>query len=112
MLQWNVYIGGFNSRKIEIINIFDHVGFLDDCRKNAKKNNKDREAFVERLRGDLMYHFWSKCEWEIIIDHWPHNDHFEDKKVDVYNQVNLNWDIFSDYVWNNRSQFRRKEESR
>lgn len=47
-----------------------------------------------------MYYFWSKCEWEIILSDFPPSKKFQEKKVDVYEQVMLNWDIFINYVWN------------
>ena len=105
-LVWNVYIGGFNSRKIEVHNVFDHYRFYEDCCRNKRKNGKNRDAFIEQLRKDLMYYYWSKCEWEVIIDHWPHHEGWDDTKVDVYDQVRLNWDAFVDYVWNNKSKLR------
>ena len=109
MLEWNVYIGGFNSRRIEVYNIFDHGGFLEDCRKAARKYAKDRDSFANAVRKSLQYFFWSKCEWEIIIGHWPHHDAWKDAKVDVYAQVMLNWDRFEEYVWNHAVELRRRE---
>lgn len=51
-----------------------------------------------------MYYFWSKCEWEIIISGWPPRDDFNDAKIDVYDQVKLNWDKFVDYTWDHRKE--------
>ena len=102
MLTWNVYVGDFNSRVIERHNVFDHWKFREDCIENRKKNGKNREAFVERLKRDLMYYYWSKCEWEVIVSHWPSGKNFRDEKIDVYDQVRLNWDHFADYVWNHK----------
>lgn len=110
-MQWNVYRGNFNSRKIETYNIFTYISFLGDCVKNAEKNRNDREAFMDTLRKDLMYYFWSKCEWEVIISHWPPSDHLQDEKVDVYSQVMMNWDIFSTYVWLHRDQLKEDYEN-
>lgn len=112
MLTWNTYIGDFNSGRIEIHNVFDHYTFLEDCRKNAKKNGEDKDAFAEQLRRDLMYSYWSKCEWEIIIDHWPHTDRCHAEKVDVYDQVRLNWDLFVEYVWQHIGELKKKPKSR
>ncbi len=109
MLTWNVYAERRDTWKIEPFNVFDHWRFLDDCRKNARKNAKDRAAFEEQLRRDLMYYFWSKCEWEIVLDHWPHNDRYKEKKVDVYDQVSLNWEKFLDYTWEHAAELRRRE---
>lgn len=98
-MHWNVIVGNFNSREIEAYNIFDHGGFMDDVTKAYKRHRDDFGAFCEDVRRSLAYYFWSKCEWEVVVDHWPHSDRRKPKKVDVYYQVMLNWDVFIDYVW-------------
>ena len=106
-LEWNVFVENFNGRKIEIYNIFQNTSLLEDIRRDAKKCGEDRVAFEERLRRDLMYYFWSKCEYEIILSSWPECADFREEKIDVYDQVRLNWPVFVDYVWNNRAELRK-----
>lgn len=106
-LVWNVYTGGFNSKEIVVRNVFDHHGFWEDLVKAKRKFGNDRDAFAEEVRRSLMYYYWSKCEWEVIIDHWPHYEDFHEAKIDVYDQVRMNWDIFIDYVWNNKSKIKK-----
>ena len=108
MLEWNVYYGNFNSREIETYNVFRHYGFVEQCRKELRKYKDDREGFLKEVRGWLMYFFWSKCEWEVIIQQWPNNERFHDKKIDVYDQVIMNWDKFADYLWENRKELGKK----
>lgn len=108
MLVWNVYFGDFNRRVIRTYNVFDHFGFWNDLVKAKKKHKDDREAFAEDVRISLRYFFWAKCEWEIILDHWPSKEGFEDKKVDVFDQINLNWERFIDYIWENRSKIKKR----
>ena len=109
MLCWNVYYEQYcPNRGIGVANIFDHPGFYDDCKKFARKYKDDREKFIDEVRRSLMYFYWSKCEWEIVITGWPpprEGSGFKEIKVDVYDQVKLNWDIFCDYIWNNRKEF-------
>ena len=54
-----------------------------------------------------MYYFWSKYEWEIIIQPWGSKPELAEKKVDVAWQVLNNWERFEDYVWSLK-QKRRK----
>ena len=100
-LKWYVYIGNANSGKIEQFNIFHHGSFLTETEVIFHENRKDFNAFQEELRRALRYYFWSKCEWEVVIDHWPHFDdpRFKNEKIDVYDQVMLNWPVFTKYVW-------------
>lgn len=108
MLTWNVYYENFNAGRIETYNVFNHYRFWDDCIKNVKKNKEDRKAFEEQLRRDLMYYYWSKCEWEIILSAWPARKNFHEEKIDVFDQIYLNWDKFTDYVWENRNNIKKE----
>ena len=109
-LVWNVYVGNFNSGRIEVHNVFDHFRVWQDLCKAARKyKDSERSLFEEEVRKTMMYYYWSKCEWEVTIDHWPHSDRRKDLKVDVYDQVRLNWRIFCDYLWENRAVLRRRE---
>ena len=105
-LVWNAIYGNFNSRNIETFNVFDHYSFAIACQKNAKKNKDNKEAFADQLKRDLMYFFWSKCEWEVIVSHWPSRDDFNDAKIDIYDQVRMNWMQFVDYVWENKEKLK------
>lgn len=136
-LAWNVYCNDFNGKKIKIFNIFKHSRFCEDVEKHFKKY-KDKEEFAEHLKHSLMYYYWSKCEWEVVITEWvPHitteelnrlNAEREKTlkeygrepyslyinpdvaaKIDVYDQVVNNWDVFLDYVWNSKIHRPRKK---
>ena len=125
-----MYYHNFNGKSIEKFNIFDHGRFLEDVKKDLKKY-ADKEEFSERLRGHLFYYYGSKCEWEVVITSWvPHitiselnrlNEERErtlkeynrepyslyvnpdvGEKIDVYEQVMLNWNLFVDYVWSHK----------
>ena len=111
MLEWNVWYENVNERKIEPYNVFKHYRFVEDCRKAAKKFAKDESGFSEAVKSSLMYYFWSKCEWEVIITSWPPGKKDAqgrdyDIKIDVYDQVMMNFDKFIDYLWNNRGQLK------
>lgn len=98
-MHWNVIVEDFNGRKIETYDIFRHGMFAEDVRKAYKKHKSDFDAFAEKVRGLLFYYFCSKCEWEVIVSAWPPSDRIPDKKVDVYELVMMNWDVFIEYVW-------------
>lgn len=98
-MHWLVFVGDFNAKKITEYDVFDHDRFAEDVRKAYKKHRNDFDAFAEKVRRSLAYYFWSKCEWEVIISSWPPSDRTPPRKVDVYEQVMLNWDVFIEYVW-------------
>ena len=128
-LEWNVYIEDWNTRNIELFNIFRHFSFNKSVKKIMEIKGWERDEFAEKIRGNLQYFFWSKCEYEVVVTSWPpyikrgEYDRIEEemmnrtcenidsfinirpcvtKKVDVYDQVMLNFDIFIDYLWSKR----------
>ncbi len=125
-----MYYHNFNGKSIEKFNIFDHGEFLEYVKKDLKKCNT-KEEFAEKLRGHLFYYYASKCEWEVVITSWvPHITMSEldrlnaeremalkkynrepyslyvnpdvGEKIDIYEQVRLNWNLFVDYVWSHK----------
>lgn len=111
-LKWFVFVEDINMKRIKVYNIFEHKDFMEDC-DNAWENYKNKHhnfaKFYEDIDGILMYYFWCKCEWEIIISNFPPSDSFKNKKVDVYQQVKINWDKFIDYLfsWYVADEFQR-----
>lgn len=97
-LVWNVIYHDLNAQKILPYNIFRHQGFLKDVQELLKKC-EDKTVFASGLHRSLMYYFWCKSEWEIIIGPWAGNKTTEEIKVDVCWQIMNNWDHFVDYVW-------------
>ena len=103
-MKWNVYYYNINRRKIEMYNIFEHGGFVGYVKRHLR-GCEDKDEFEEKLHSELHYYFWAKAEWEVIISPWVDGDREKDAvKIDVYSQVMSNWDIFIDYVWNNKKE--------
>ena len=98
VLKWMVYRENINRRVIETFNIFSHSGFFKDVIEAAKTDNK--ETFAKGVKASLMYYYWCKSEWEILLHPWTaHIDESKFKKIDVYSQVMNNWENFIDYLW-------------
>lgn len=98
---------------------------------DAAKHGLNRENFEAEIKRYLMYYFWGKAEHEIILTSWPphidaqrelprlvkekeeatakgHNRYYLDvhlpvaEKIDIYDQVMMNWKHFIDYLWNEK----------
>ena len=102
-LKWFVFVEDINSKRINVYNIFEHKDFMEDCDDAWKDYINDEHRDLKKKKKDiesnLMYYFWSKCEWEIVLSDFPPSDSFQKKKIDVYQQVKINWDIFIDYLF-------------
>lgn len=98
-LVWNAYIEDLNSKKIIPYNIFNNWKFSEYVEKHLKKC-RYKDEFATEVKHELMYYFWSKSEYEIVLAPWMSAKLIPEKKIDVYEQVMLNFDRFVDYVWN------------
>ena len=99
MLCWNVYMSDFNKREIKVVNIFDHGSFYGECVRAKKKFKDDKEGFAKEVKGWLHYFFWAKCEYEIILDHWPDGEWGDLRKrmkvselIEMYKQAGLKYE--------------------
>ena len=117
-MKWMAYYYSINRDEIKEFNIFDHRRFREDVQKLAKKRIK-KENFKEKLRRELLYYFWSKCEWELVIEVTEDNHIFlkpwcgcrePDKvRVDVTNDNSFDWNGFaekhiSQQIFNNEAK--------
>jgi hypothetical protein len=120
-MVWNVYDHDINNKQIKIYNVFKHSSFNQDVQKLLNEDLSYIE-FSEKLNRIAQYYFWSKAECEVVITSWvPHIDNKEldrlnaereehrgrlyyvnldvGEKVDIYDQLHLNWERFVSYVY-------------
>jgi len=102
-MKWNVYIYNFNQNRIEKYNVFKHGSFMEYLKK-ACEECKSKDMLAEKIKSELRYYFWAKSQWEIIISPWVGKSEPCDIKIDVFDQVMMNFDIFVDYIWKNRKE--------
>ena len=125
-LHWFVYCDR-SSGSIEPYDVFKNGRFIENV-KDALKSCPTKDLFGIELDRAAMCSFWSKCEYEIVLASWPYGvsksslekatKEMEDyalrwghypirvgidlevaEKIDIYDQLHLNWDRFVDYVW-------------
>lgn len=129
MLSWKVYWEEPNKRIIKEYDIFKN-GYWENIAKNLKETFPKRKEWENHLRTQLMAQYWSRSEYEIILTSWPPYINIEDidrinqeiinrektwgtkpykinitptveRKIDIFEQLELNWEVFTDYIWNN-----------
>lgn len=94
-LVWNVFIYDFNENKIKTYNIF-YKGFLEDFKKYLINETSCKNA----IKKWAKYNYWSKSEYEIFIcGNSKKENNF--KKIDIYNQIEINLDRITEYVIEN-----------
>jgi hypothetical protein len=88
MSIFNVIIQDFNSK--EFIP-YDVMPYLRRRYKAAKVKPKTVEECAEFIDKEAKYRFWSRTEYEIILQGWPNNK--LQQKIDVYTQIRYNLPI-------------------
>ena len=105
-LEWYVYNYNCNADKIELFNIFRHGSFKEYFDKWIK-TCKTKEELAEHLTSELRYYFWSKAEYELVIELTEDNHIFlnpwcgcrepEKVRIDITDDTSLNWKEFLEY---------------
>lgn len=96
-LEWHVLRWDFNQG-LKAYNVFSN-STVEDIRK-LRKNGKiqTRQDLKEWLKRDLMYHYWSKAEHEMVVGPLFGKDIAKYEKVDVWRQLEPNLDNITDYI--------------
>lgn len=88
MKEFNVIINEFNTGKFVPFNV---LPYLLQCYKKTKKKPKTFEEFKNFIIDESRYQWWSRTEYEIVLEEWPTTEH--NKKIDVFWQIMLNIDL-------------------
>lgn len=122
MLSWYVYVYDRDQKKIEKKNIFKG-GHWQTVVDALMHQCRTKDEFAAKFKQKLMSVYWSRCEYEVVLATWPtyisreelerlnreakdpcHNltvNLTTEIKIDVFDQLLMNWPQFVDYVWNN-----------
>ena len=102
-LSWNVKYFNSNAQRIET---YDILKYREDYIKRLKKESKTKEAFAHDLKSEMMYRFWSRAEWELIIEidddnriwliPWVGCSDPDKVKIDVTDDTSFEWRNFAE----------------
>lgn len=88
--------------------MFNHGSFKNEVNKILQEK-LNKEVFSEKLKREVMYYFLSRCEYEIILSPWT--GRADDIKIDVQDQIMMNFDKFVDYVWSLKNKDKGEKEN-
>lgn len=102
-MEWFCKYYDCNANKINDINI---LRGYDDYIKKLKKKCATKEQFAEELRREMIHRFWSKSEWELIIEiddndrvwltPWCGCSNPQDVRIDVTDDDSFDWRGFAE----------------
>lgn len=103
--SWNIYHNiPFRDAAIKAVKKYDRAPGKYKTHicvnQNARINLYGLDAFVHEIKSMLMWQFWARCEYELLIsDFPPHIDKETNEerkyKIDVYNQVVPNVEVIA-----------------
>lgn len=101
-LKWLVTYYNCNADKIECYDILKH---REDFIKKLKKKCETKEEFAEKMRRELQWQYWSRCEYELIIEiaenkrvllkPWVGCRDVEKATIDVTDDASFDWKGFA-----------------
>ena len=133
MKQFNVIICDFNTKKFKAYNIMPYLinAYHEKVEKHKKypddeywKVPETFEEFKKFVQRESQYQFWSRCEYEIILEPWPYvfapnegydtsrendveawKEHWKKHldscdKWDVYDQIMMNLNVITEILMN------------
>ena len=95
-MEWYVYRHDTNKGTIYEYNALQPM-IIEEIRERMEITTTLSD-FKEILEKVLRYYYWGKCEHEVIIKEWTGKS--SEVKIDVFDQLRLNWEVFCLYVWN------------
>lgn len=76
---------------------YDVLPYFRNKYKESKIKPKTYDEFKQFVIDRSLCHFWSRCEYEIIITGWPVSKRKE--KIDAHHQIKMNIDNICQILW-------------
>ncbi len=105
-LEWYILQYDFNNDRMIMHNVFGWSGYPEEIAKKIRKGAKDNwkpvtdyNSFKDYIKGELMYHYWSKSEREFQAGGlFSKEDNFN--KIDGWFQLEPNLDNICNMIIN------------
>lgn len=94
--EFNVLYFDFNAKELKPYNIITK-SLLEEFEKKTKTLTSTEEK--KKILDDyFLYRYWSKREYELFIGDAFEEDISKYKKVDIYTQIQMNFDVIYNLV--------------
>ena len=102
-LSWLVTNFDCNAQSIKY---YDVLQYREDYIKQMKKKCTTKEEFAQKLKSEFLYHYWSRAEYELIIEQdeggriwlnpWVGCREPEKVRIDVTDREDYDWKGFAE----------------
>ena len=104
--QFSWFVKNFDVNR-QVIENYDVLKYREDDIKKLKKKCETKEEFDRKLSVEMMYHFWSRAEYELIVRlledgrvmlrPWCGCRNEDEAEIDVTNTEDFDWVGFAKY---------------
>lgn len=104
--SWIVKNYEINSNAIKD---YDVLKYKEELIKKLKKKKPDKVEFAKEIRSEMMYHYWSRTEYElimkvaenerIILSPWIWRRNSEEAEIDVTDNTDFDWKGFAEKIY-------------
>lgn len=96
MPKFNVLYFDFNAKELKPYNIITE-NLLEEFKKKTKSltSTEDKKKVLDDY---FLYRYWSKREYELFIGDAFEEDISKYEKVDIYKQIQINFDVIYNLV--------------
>lgn len=88
-----------NAQKFETYDVMPYLIRCYDEVKRKETKPTTFDEFKEFVKSKSMYMYWSRCQYEVVLQSWPSGGH--EKKIDVHWQLMMNIDVVTEILIRN-----------
>ena len=102
--SWTVKYFNCNAQRIEG---YDAIKHYESTVKKLKKKCTTKEEFADEFKNELMRQYWSRCQWELIIEidednriwlnPWVGYKDKDEIRIDVTEDTSFDWRVFAEF---------------
>lgn len=107
-LKWYALYWDSNEKSLKKTNVI-HKALIAEVKKAIKKGY-DSVAIKNIVKSYLLWRYWSKYEWEVLVSPlFTRNAEEDEVKIDIWTQLEPNLDVITEYLITNLTPKRRKQ---
>lgn len=91
--SFNVICYDVNANAMTEYNIIPYLLNIYNTTKDKPKTTSELKSFI---LSESKYHWWARCEYEIVLSSWPGERCKE--KWDIFRQIEMNIDVITNIL--------------
>ena len=94
-MEWYVHI--YENGSVRAINVFDNLDFYRGIKEMFDVPEQSYEEIEMRVKQLAKWKFFNN--YEFVMSSWPESASARRYKIDIFDQLMLNWNHLIDYIY-------------